>query len=493
MMSTFIQGTTAFRYDAEVVAHSGERAPGTSDGFVFSQFALTAPDVDADGGVLFTGDVVHDSDPAGAAFTALYRGAVGDAPELITVSSRPVPGAPGLTFGYIYADGYEADRSLFFAIQLDADGREAQRGLFLTDGAEIVPVVQEGDTMPGTDAARLLQFGTFAVGPNGTAAFDAELTGPDARNYNDGGLFAVSSDGTVSLIVREGEPLDTAEGPVATFGFFEFAPDGEGGVVFLTDVREGNGGFGGPDAVIHREADGSATILLEAGDPVAGTDSAMVAQELGGRSFYFGFPSFDGAAAVVAVGLVGTGLDDANDEAIVLADEDGVHALVREGDQVEALGGASVTAVEGIAYANGRLAFVARLTGEGVTEDADQALLVRAASGTFDLVAMEGDEVVIGGARRTIAEVTLSADGIGEDGTVGYAVYYEDDGGGSAIFRTSGGPNEVIGTEGGEEFGGTDGIDRMFGLAGDDLLFGLDGADLLIGGTGDDVLYGDGA
>jgi hypothetical protein len=143
----------------ELVARAGSPAPGTPTGVVFQSFRNVILD-DA-------GDVAFMATLAGpgvtpANDTGVWAGR--SALELRARSGDPAPGAPGLVFAAFPS-----------APSLNAIGQL------------LIPV--------------LLQ-----IGPGGvTAASDAAL-------------FLTDSDGTLQLLVREGDPLEVAPGDVATLG-----------------------------------------------------------------------------------------------------------------------------------------------------------------------------------------------------------------------------------------------------------------------------------
>ena len=194
-----------------LVVRAGTAAPGTGDGVVFSW--LGSPRLNDAGNIAFLANL------AGAGVNASNDlGMWSDASGALTLIARTGSPAPG-TAGSFSDLGDPA---------LNGAGRIAFRGFtgpgvsgIWSEGSEALALVARvGDAAPGPGAGiNFAGFGHPAFNDAGHTAFWAVVSGPGVNGDNDTGLWAEDPSGELTLIVREGDPLEVAPGDVRTISW----------------------------------------------------------------------------------------------------------------------------------------------------------------------------------------------------------------------------------------------------------------------------------
>jgi hypothetical protein len=357
----------------ETIALQGAPAPGFSPGVTFNQIVYGNADLND------AGQVAHMVGIAGSGINSqndgvLYRGAAVAARE-----GDPIPAVPGTAWGN------SAFNPTFTRPRINGAGQIAftatpnpsptsQTHLFV-DGTSYV--IRDGDPAPGVPAG--LTILTISTDPgideSGQVLWAAQFTG--ATTATDTALYL-----NTSLIAREGDPAPGAGGAlfgdlhVGTVSTAHTALSHTGHVAFHTALT-GPGVTIANDEAIYRDG----TLIARKGDVPSGASSGIL--------------SFSVRPQINASGQV----------AYAVAFAGGVTALYRDatliakaGDSAPGTGGAQFSGVGGGGgpspsnvslpiNAAGEIAFVAGLTGTGVTSTNNIALY----RGTT-LIAREGDQ-----------------------------------------------------------------------------------------------------
>ena len=151
-------------------------------------------------------------------------------------------------------------------------------------------VAKTGDPAPGVDGTfSRLSFPNFSypvINAQGSVAFSAAITGPDVDETNDTGIWAQDPDGTLHLIVREGQ-LGPSEFERHDFAFQRIYFNSRGQVAFTLD-----GGIWATDLA------GNIHSIIQFGDPLP---------------FHHGFTDVPSQAPVL---FVATGPSTGNEEGL---------------------------------------------------------------------------------------------------------------------------------------------------------------------------------
>ncbi len=244
------------------------------------------------------------------------------------------------------------------------------------EAATIRVVALTGQEAPGTGGLLFAGPGAFpeigifpgfsspSLNDAGEVAFSAILSGAGVTAQTNSGVFTSGA-----LVAREGDVAPGTGGSVFT-SFTSSRLNNAGEVAFGSSFA----GAGGDGWAISR----SDTLVARTGDAVPGSDGAV----LSGVLFS---PQVNDAGEVAFWGfLSGPGVTDENDSAIFA----GGALVVREGDAAPGVGGAVLDGLSTALALNdaGEVAFRARLSGAGVTDETDTGIFTSGA-----LVARAGD------------------------------------------------------------------------------------------------------
>jgi hypothetical protein len=250
------------------------------------------------------------------------------------------------------------------------------------EAATIRVVALTGQEAPGTGGAVFSGFTGLSLNDAGEVAFRAGLSGAGVTDETDSGVFTSGA-----LVAREGDVAPGTGGSVfASFGGSRLNNAGE--VAFRTTL-EGAGGDG--QAIFS-----VGTLVARRGDAVPGGGGAVFSS--------FTPPVLNDAGQVVfRAGLSGPGVTAANDRALLA----GGAIVARTGDEAPGTGGAVFSGLfDDDLNASGQAAFLAGLSGPGVTGDFDDnAIFI-----DDTLVVRDGDAVpgVAGATFRNVRSPKLN-------------------------------------------------------------------------------------
>jgi hypothetical protein len=210
-------------------------------------------------------------------------------------------------------------------------------------------------------------FSSPSLNDAGEVAFSANLSGAGVTAQTNTGVFTSGA-----LVAREGDVAPGTGGSVFSAWPFSVLPmlNNAGEVAFRSNFA----GAGGDGQAIFR----SDTLVARTGDAVPGSGGAVL------TGFLFSPQLNDAGEVAFSAPLTGAGVTDENDFAIFA---DGA-IVVREGDAAPGVGGAVLDTLFSALALNdaGEVAFRARLSGAGVTDETDTGIFTSGA-----LVARAGD------------------------------------------------------------------------------------------------------
>jgi hypothetical protein len=387
--------------------------------------------------------------------------------QVRTTEPRPVIGAakgaavPGEPAGTVYGDLGVPTMGVFSGSVLV--GSNAHRAIFAPDGSVRL---QEGDPAPGIDGAVIAKLGE----PSGQAVI-VKLSGANVRPQNDTALYVGLINGPVQLGAREGSSVDgsslkaflSIDGNGATT-FFRCKLSGAG-VKSANDValgavladgtmrvltREGKivggktiavlgtlvGARGtlaesrwraGEDAIgVRLTLDGKTQAVYTIPTSATSSDQWTLWAQTGddcvarGKAATFGLPGFgpDGAAYTTQLlrerfGSVGK----SNDTLMLREKVENLNLVADESGTIPGSDGAPLPGVrfkkflDPVAGADGRIAFIATVTGQGVRATNNTGIWFTAGDGSVRLLARAGD-LAPGGGRWASFESLALPDGV---------------------------------------------------------------------------------
>ncbi|MHC5003580.1 MAG: DUF7453 family protein, partial [Planctomycetota bacterium] len=344
--------------DITPVARTGETAPGTGRGVMFSQLQ-TVPSVllliNEVGQVAFHGRLSGPGVDANNS-RGLWAGSPGEM-SLLARGGDPAPGAGDDVYfhqqpviGFVYnRAGQVCFLGRLTGASVDVTN---ERAIWMGDPDDLRLVVREGDPAPGVEQDwRVLSLAVPAINGAGQLAFTAMLEGSGVQSVNRAGLWLGGPD-DLSLAIRAGEPAPGAGDDVKFYAFTDPVLNGAGQIAFKA--------------------------LLQ-----------------------------------------GRGINDENGRGIWCGDGTSLGLVARAGDTAPDAGSSARFDEFGpplVLNAAGEVAFRAELTGEDVFEWNDRGIWA-GAPGSVRLVVREGDTIQVGpGDRRTIEVLSFGGISGGEDG-----------------------------------------------------------------------------
>jgi len=201
------------------VAKVGDTAPN-SGGLTIT--GLLDPGIDGGGRVVFFATLSGNN-------TGVFSTASGTLHK-VALSGETAPASGGLTFTGVSGGSIAGGKVAIAGVLSDGS-----RGIYSTTSGTLGVVARSGTTAPGTGGATFApDFGGPAINASGHLAFLGALTlGGPVTVANDTGLWAQGPDGSLFLVVREGDLFDS---------------DGLGTMRTVSGIRFlAGGGFGGAD------------------------------------------------------------------------------------------------------------------------------------------------------------------------------------------------------------------------------------------------------
>jgi hypothetical protein len=273
-------------------------------------------------------------------------------------------------------------------------------------------VARTGSAAPG--AASGVDFHRLdnpALNAAGQTAFSADIRGSGVSPANNAGIWSEGS-GSLDLAAREGDQAPgTPSG--ATYLFLQILPplNAAGQTAFAASLT-GSGVTNANREGIWSEGSGSLSLVARGGDSAPGTPNGVLYDELFGPSLNAaGYTAFKATLTGGAVGAINQGIwSDASGSRVLVA---------RTGDQAPGTpSGVNFSEFFGPALnAAGQTAFLATLTGSGVTGGNDRGFWATDANGATQLIAREGDLLEVApGDFRTISLLSFFGNSGNGDG-----------------------------------------------------------------------------
>lgn len=249
-------------------------------------------------------------------------------------------------------------------------------------------VARRGDQAPG--AAASASFNTFddlVLNASGQTAFRAELTGAGVSTVNNAGIFSEGS-GVLSLVAREGEQAPGAAAGVNFGGTFGSPALNASGRTAFVALLAGAGVDGTNNTGIYSEESGVLTEVARVGAQAPGAAAGV-----NFSSFFLSIVQNASGRTAFVANLTGAGVTATNNAGIYSDGLGTLSQVAREGDQ--APGAAAGVNFSSLSVprlnASGQIAFNASLTGAGVDVTNNSVIYIEE-SGTLSQVAREGDQ-----------------------------------------------------------------------------------------------------
>ncbi|HWL94451.1 MAG TPA: choice-of-anchor tandem repeat NxxGxxAF-containing protein [Phycisphaerae bacterium] len=427
--------------DLQLLARTGSNAPGAPDGVNFSEFELVFMNNEgrAVTRALLTGTGVSDIN---------NRGIWSDGSGTLQHVARTGGSAPGTTEDFTSISLPAINDLGWTAFSAELTGADATaNGIWSEASGSLELIVRAGDTAPGVDPVAVFEDvgGEIAFNAAGQIAFAGSLA---ATPTNARGIW-LASDGDISLVARGDAPGATAEFDL----FDDLTIDAEGNVAFTALLAAG--ATDADDTGVWSGLAGSLALIAREGSGAPDTEDGVVFSEFG---FPFQGPSINNGRIAFSAEITGPGVGADNNRGI-WSEGHGELALVArtashapgtpEGVNFNTFGKPCLNA-------QGRVAFAATVVGAGVS-GTDGGIWVEYADG-LHLVVRVGDEIEVAEDDvRTVEIFSIAASsggqggdstGFNDAGQVAFGVLFTDDT--VATFVT------IVGDEDG------DGIDDAF-------------------------------
>jgi hypothetical protein len=390
-----------------IAAQSGSPVPGLGDGSYFSSFTalLSAPPLNAQGQVAFIANL-KGTNVTLANSNCICVGSPG-AVGVVARTGDAAPGA-GSAFSVFSTDPVLGDGSqVAFAANTSAGG-----GIWAGAPGSVGVLAFTGTPAPSGGAFFTNVSQYPSINPAGQVAFESYLTGAgiNAPNNNDEGIWIGNS---TSLSLAVGTGMQAPGAAVGTdFGnpfIGEFAGvtiNASGQIAFqqfLSDAESDFGIWAGPPGGLNLVAlDQTPAPVM--GNLFDGFGPAFLGD--GGHVVFEGyltsgpivlFAGLPGAATPIAwTGMTAPGTTNATFSAF---NQGGTFINVN---------------------CYGQIAFMATLTGSGVTSENNSGIWASDGAGCLYLVARTGSALNIGGTLRTVYSLSLAGKGGGADGQPGF-------------------------------------------------------------------------
>ncbi|HEV8608254.1 MAG TPA: choice-of-anchor tandem repeat NxxGxxAF-containing protein [Tepidisphaeraceae bacterium] len=237
----FFAGTPG---NLELVAHSGDAAPGTNSTFHDIHGGWNTPRINDNGQVIFV-STLNDGT------RGIWSGKAGQL-QLVARTEDPAPGLSGATYDFFFDLGLNARGDIAFRADVKPTDDEA---FAIYGGRPNHPdlIAASGQHAPGTEEGVLFGYLTDPViNKDGQVAFFGYLTGENSRGPNDYGIFATGHNGDLRLIARFGDDFEVAPGDIRTiqalshagvFGTHILTFNAESNLVFLAKFTDGSEGI----------------------------------------------------------------------------------------------------------------------------------------------------------------------------------------------------------------------------------------------------------
>jgi hypothetical protein len=302
-------------------------APGTG-GLLFSD--IGRPRIAASGVLAYVGLYEDGLDTRWGGF--LRNGA---SHSVIASTGTPAPGGGSIS-KVLFIHDVTAAASVLFGAEVDAGGVSPIGAHFVHETGGLREIYRDGQAAPAAVG------GTFsgvqpwwfpALAPDGTVTFYADVSGGSVAK----GLFQASPAGVVAPVLLAGDAVTTPGGGTFT-DFFQFAGTNAAGDLVVAGFVQRPPLLYDPQAVFVLEG-GVQRELVFRGDPIPGTSPARFFLQLGGN----GPPALNTAGTVAFAASLTDELENTFERALLVDRAGTLGALVKEGDPVPGMAGATFT------------------------------------------------------------------------------------------------------------------------------------------------------
>ena len=187
------------------VAMTGDPAPGTGPGVVYSDLSTTRAVINGSGQVVFrgllTGTGVDGTNNAG-----IWSDGSGSLGLVARDGDAALGAEPGVQYIGLFASRINEAGRIAFKSTLTGPGVDStnDRGIWSEGSGSLSLVMREGNAAPGTEPGVVYSSVNIPLfNGAGQTAFVSFLTGPGVDNTNDRGIWSGGS-GSLGLVAREG-------------------------------------------------------------------------------------------------------------------------------------------------------------------------------------------------------------------------------------------------------------------------------------------------
>ena len=368
------------------VALSSEVAPGTSNEFFFS---LSFPILNSAGQTAFQSGLFGAGVP-GIDNAGIWSEGGGNGLELVARIGDVAPGTSGARFlassdlPILNSAGQTAFRGRLVGTGVSSSNNA---GIWSEGGGNgLVLVARTGDAAPGTSGALFSFLGDPLLNGAGQTAFKGNLTGAGVSISNDSGIWSEAGGNGLKLVAREGDAAPGTSG--ALFSAFILSPafNSAGQTAFHSSLT-GTGVTDSNNAGIWSEGAGSGLALIaRAGDAAPDTSGAVFST--------LGIPVINSAGQTAFSGtLTGTGISESNNGGVWSeGGGSGLELVAREGDAAPGTSGALFSGFRDVVLNDaGQTGFTGSVTGSGVSSSNNRGIWSEGGGNGLKLVAREGD------------------------------------------------------------------------------------------------------
>lgn len=404
-----------------IIAQEGMTAPGALDGEVFSRIYAGFPNLADDGTIVFHASVQSDG---GVERDGLWRAKDGDL-DLVVLEGAVLPGLPNVIADAVlrsYRVGTDGE-IVYYMIAQERRPPNLVTGVYRFDGETTSEVVKSGDIAPGIGRP-FTNFSddSVSINSNGDVAFVGLTEASGLEQREDSGIWLASS-GATSLLVREGShPPGTPTGAefrnVSISIPFRFSPvlNSSREIAFFSSVlAPPPSGQSG----IWTAAESGVEAKLISGDTLVSRGVSIVAPEtdLGQEAALMN----DDGVIVYKARLFGDDITDENDDAIFrLAPGGRTQVVARIGDQApDTPDGVTFRHLGDVGLgSDGTVAFAATFLDPSYPA-VQSGIWLETSSGELELVVRTNDELeVLKGDLRTISSIDFDGGSGNADGRV---------------------------------------------------------------------------
>lgn len=254
-------------------------------------------------------------------------------PEPLAYGQGPVPGVgPGAIFIDLYSPLLSDNGQALFSASIAGDGIDDsnERGLWRgADSTSLQLIAQEGTPAIGAPPGRVFRSFSGRISVNGRVAFRANATEPDSF-LGLRGLWRENAVSALELMAIEGQQAPGLPEGLEYSGFSDFLIDDQGRVAFQAVTTDPDGLLDPVSGIWTENQAGEVTLYAKQGDQAPGLPAG------------FEFVSFR-SLSVNSAGrvafrseVIGPGEDDVLTEVLWAEDPNGVlHPIVMEGQQLD--------------------------------------------------------------------------------------------------------------------------------------------------------------